>query len=1338
MPADTAAKRLAFLKFPKPGTIVPDGTIAAIDRAYLLGLYLDATPGTVADPVLELGTRAPNPIDGFPTSRRYLTAATLASNALLDHTTSGSDNLDFTGTFRVEMDVTLPEGSAFTLFEATDSTSGRQTARLTVSGAADRALVWTVDDGTTQEDHTFYGSVVGRMAGRATRLRVAAQWSDEGGVQIDATEPTDSVTGTLSTAAWETIAVAASDLTAIETPASTRLWEFDTGSDRVHLIEARILSNGTEVASVTATHLIGPAATHQQDGLVWTVDANAVLHDEGDWDDITSSVRIPEGGISYRRGRSGDQGLHLAGELSAVMDNRTRLFEPGFAGAAYYPKVRPLVPLRFCATYSGTTYPLWQGVTRRFMPRYGDQSGADSVAELAGVDAFRLFNIAKTGGALGTVLSGLSPVALWPLTDTGATFDDTAGSNHLTATAATMAAESPFFGGKNRVAYFDGAADGTDSAADSVVEVTGDASVAFVVNTTVGGDYHIASGYGTGGCYWGVELDCAEGQAPIVRWIRNDGTPTDAGNDIALDVDYAYFLDGKPHVCVVTYDQSEDTAVVYVDGAKVATSTDAVPAGNGTPAVAGTATVKVGEEGTHGSGTSNFVGLLGYVALFGKVLSDGEALSVTRCRVDGFRSQTPAARINALLDAYGWPTSARDIDTVSTVEPSDPEAVFDGVASGAKGGDANISVTIPATAQVGGYCYAAIAWPSNRTMDTVPSGWTSVESDQSGSTSVHVETQVWRHVVAASEPGTTVTFVRSNGAGVHSWISVAVSEVDTATPETATTSAGASASTSHPASSVTAAEGDLLVTFHASFSTTTTLTSYTSGPAGMVLLVDVNSSNKGSSQRANLAAWYELNVAAGATGTRTATRSASEPYATMTVAVNAATPSGVSGALSSKDMADASFLTELQAVATAEGGELFIAADGDVVFHSRTWRTTNSGTEQITFGNIAAETDYQSVAYRYDEDRIVNEATVTDADSNDATVRDEASIEVYGLRSTAETVDLTGASAAGVRAKLLVDTLKEPRLLLDGLSVVPASDAATLFPALFGLGLGERVRVRHRPPGWVDPAVMLDAESYLESVEVSCRSTSLDWVWLGRGSEATTVVGYLRSVVGPDVGLLLPLDDATGPAEDESGNGHDFTTTGGTPTRQVAGAFTGELATRFGIVDRDRRSTTQDELDITKPWTVTAWAKANGFIAGTSRNGDVFVLHWGYWGARGVSLMFIGAADDIARIMFVDYGTGQTILHSPNAGSTIIGTWYHLAVSYDGTTIRLYVDGVGVGTTLTVTPTQPNTSDDMYLGAGWKGSTNDDDATFDLQALAFIERALTATEIAELANYSPT
>ena len=147
-----------------------------------------------ATPLLELATRAPNVVAGaLPTEAAYVEAETLTGSALFEHTTSGSDDLDFTGSNRLEVDLTLPnDGTAFTPIEATDMDSGRTTLKVAVAGSPTRAVTYTVDDGTTTETNTFYSTAIGRAAGEGNRIALAVEFDADGGVLLEEATRSDS------------------------------------------------------------------------------------------------------------------------------------------------------------------------------------------------------------------------------------------------------------------------------------------------------------------------------------------------------------------------------------------------------------------------------------------------------------------------------------------------------------------------------------------------------------------------------------------------------------------------------------------------------------------------------------------------------------------------------------------------------------------------------------------------------------------------------------------------------------------------------------------------------------------------------------------------------------------------------------------------------------------------------------------------------------------------------------------------------------------------------------------------------------------------------------------
>jgi hypothetical protein len=96
---------------------------------------------------------------------------------------------------------------------------------------------------------------------------------------------------------------------------------------------------------------------------------------------------------------------------------------------------------------------------------------------------------------------------------------------------------------------------------------------------------------------------------------------------------------------------------------------------------------------------------------------------------------------------------------------------------------------------------------------------------------------------------------------------------------------------------------------------------------------------------------------------------------------------------------------------------------------------------------------------------------------------------------------------------------------------------------------------------------------------------------------------------------------------------------------------------------------------------------------------------------------------------------GATYFASPDAGPALWdGSWHFAAGTYDGTTVRLYVDGVEVGDG--VIADSPityglGTSDELWIGAyagcslGWDGDIDD---------VRVWDRALSADEIAEHAE----
>lgn len=160
---------------------------------------------------------------------------------------------------------------------------------------------------------------------------------------------------------------------------------------------------------------------------------------------------------------------------------------------------------------------------------------------------------------------------------------------------------------------------------------------------------------------------------------------------------------------------------------------------------------------------------------------------------------------------------------------------------------------------------------------TAPSGWTEVGSQfQTGVGGM----KVWQKVAGGSEPASYAfpDSTSSNGSvvvaafyGQHTSTPLAVSP---------TFAVNGSSTTSHPAPSVTGVAGGMLVTAHLAGTNATSRT-YTP-PSGMTEIADTALASSGYIAT-------EVNTltlaAAGATGTKTATPSASTPYVTMSLVI---------------------------------------------------------------------------------------------------------------------------------------------------------------------------------------------------------------------------------------------------------------------------------------------------------------------------------------------------------------------------------------------------------------------------------------------------------------------
>jgi hypothetical protein len=170
-------------------------------------------------------------------------------------------------------------------------------------------------------------------------------------------------------------------------------------------------------------------------------------------------------------------------------------------------------------------------------------------------------------------------------------------------------------------------------------------------------------------------------------------------------------------------------------------------------------------------------------------------------------------------------------------------------------------------------------------------------------------------------------------------------------------------------------------------------------------------------------------------------------------------------------------------------------------------------------------------------------------------------------------------------------------------------------------------------------------------------------------------------------------------AADSSGLGNDGTISGG--AAWVPGKFGSALSFNGTTAVVDVPDSTS--LEPASAITVSAWVEEKGtpgsyrYILAKGENGCLSASYGLYTGANG-GLAF-----------YVYNGEGNSYVISPNAGSGVWdGTW-HLAVGvYDGTSVRLYLDGAQVGSGAARSgpiPYRNASSNDLFIG-GYPGAQN--------------------------------
>ena len=140
--------------------------------------------------------------------------------------------------------------------------------------------------------------------------------------------------------------------------------------------------------------------------------------------------------------------------------------------------------------------------------------------------------------------------------------------------------------------------------------------------------------------------------------------------------------------------------------------------------------------------------------------------------------------------------------------------------------------------------------------------------------------------------------------------------------------------------------------------------------------------------------------------------------------------------------------------------------------------------------------------------------------------------------------------------------------------------------------------------------------------------------------------------------------------------------------------------------------------------TLSCWVK----LASTTMEQKIIAKWSDSPDAKSYLLSADGPGND--KVLLAVQAPGQAT--SMGTTAMVVGTWHHIAGTYDGTTMRVYLDGVEDDTTAK-TGSINSTTAPVRIGVG-SGATSEQPADGAVEDARFYDRALTASEILTIFN----
>lgn len=178
------------------------------------------------------------------------------------------------------------------------------------------------------------------------------------------------------------------------------------------------------------------------------------------------------------------------------------------------------------------------------------------------------------------------------------------------------------------------------------------------------------------------------------------------------------------------------------------------------------------------------------------------------------------------------------------------------------------------------------------------------------------------------------------------------------------------------------------------------------------------------------------------------------------------------------------------------------------------------------------------------------------------------------------------------------------------------------------------------------------------------------WLPGGLSKGSLRVASYANVVLADQPAAYYRLDDTGSVAKDTSGHNYTATLHGGIATSQP-GAMTYDPDTAMLLDGSTGYLSLPAGVGVAgaAPFTLEAWVNPTSI---PPANGTYEVIvGFGAYGYHNMAVLFLYSTGTQLEVLFSGYGADIA-----GSASIVSGTWYHLAATYDGTTVILYQNGV--------------------------------------------------------------